>query len=89
LPNAGTNLGFGGLPPHDERYRRAEEYLDVTYKLWEGSWEEGAVLRDTARDVYADPAPIPRRSRQDPPDRPAKPSRANRSRSLMSGAGIP
>ena len=58
LPNAGTNLGFGGLPPHDERYRRAEEYLEVTYKLWEGSWEDGAVLKDTARGVYADPAQI-------------------------------
>ena len=58
LPNAGTNLGLGGLPPHDERYRRAEEYLEVTYKLWEGSWEEDAVLCDTARGVYADPAKI-------------------------------
>ena len=58
VPNAGTNLGFGGLPPHDERYRRAEEYLEVTYKLWEGSWEEDAVLRDTARGIYADPAKI-------------------------------
>ena len=58
LPNAGTNLGLGGLPPHDERYARAEEYLEVAYKLWEGSWEEDAVLRDTARGVYADPAKI-------------------------------
>ena len=58
LPNAGENLGLGGLPPHDERYARAEEYLEVTYKLWEGSWEEDAVLRDTARGVYADPAKI-------------------------------
>ena len=58
LPNAGANLGFGGLPPHDERYERAEEYLEVAYKLWEGSWEEDAVLCDTARGVYADPAKI-------------------------------
>ena len=58
LPNAGTNLGLGGLPLHDERYARAEEYLEVTYKLWEGSWEEGAVLCDIARGVYADPARI-------------------------------
>lgn len=58
LPNAGTNLGLGGLPPHDERYRRADEYLDVTYKLWEGSWEDDAVLRDRVRGVYADPAKI-------------------------------
>ena len=58
LPNAGTNLGYDGLPPHDERYARAEEYLDVTYKLWEGSWEDDAVLSDTARGIYADPAKI-------------------------------
>ena len=58
LPNAGENLGFGGLPPHDERYARAEEYMEVAYKLWEGSWEEDAVLRDTRRGVYADPAKI-------------------------------
>jgi alkanesulfonate monooxygenase SsuD/methylene tetrahydromethanopterin reductase-like flavin-dependent oxidoreductase (luciferase family) len=25
---------------------RAEEYLDVTYKLWEGSWEDDALPRD-------------------------------------------
>ena len=58
LRNAGANLGFGGLPGHDERYDRADEYLDVVYKLWEGSWEDDAVLRDTARGVYADPAKI-------------------------------
>ena len=58
LPNAGASLGHGGLPAHDERYDRADEYLEVTYKLWEGSWEDGAVLRDTKRGRYADPAKI-------------------------------
>ncbi len=58
LPNAGASLGLGGLPTHNERYDRADEYLDVTYKLWEGSWEDDAVLRDTARRMYADPAKI-------------------------------
>jgi len=58
LPNAGASLGLGGLPTHDERYDRADEYLDVTYKLWEGSWEDDAVLRDTQRGIYADPAKI-------------------------------
>ena len=55
LQSAGENLGYGALPDHDERYDRAHEYLDVTYKLWEGSWEDGAVQRDTERGVYADP----------------------------------
>ncbi len=58
LANAGANLGFGGLPPHDERYQRAEEYLEVCYRLWEESWEEEAVLRDRVRRVYADPARV-------------------------------
>ena len=46
LPNAGASLGYGGLPSHKERYERANEYLEVTYKLWEGSWEESAVLKN-------------------------------------------
>ena len=58
LPNAGASLGFGGLPSHEDRYDLADEYLDVTYKLWEGSWEDDAVLRDTERGIYADPAKI-------------------------------
>ena len=58
LPNAGANFGFGGLPSHDDRYDLADEYLEVTYKLWEGSWEDDAVLRDTERGIYADPAKV-------------------------------
>ena len=58
LQNAGTNFGLGGLPSHDERYDLADEYLEVTYKLWEGSWEDDAVLGDTERGIYADPAKV-------------------------------
>jgi FMN-dependent oxidoreductase (nitrilotriacetate monooxygenase family) len=58
LADAGRNLGFGGLPSHEDRYRRAEEYVQVVYKLLEGSWEEEAVVRDRERGVYADPAKI-------------------------------
>ncbi|HVO52895.1 MAG TPA: LLM class flavin-dependent oxidoreductase [Solirubrobacterales bacterium] len=58
LEDAGRNLGFGGLPAHDERYARAEEYVEVLYKLWEGSWEDDAVVRDLERAVHADPAKI-------------------------------
>ena len=58
LENAARNLGFGGLPSHEERYARAAEYVDVVYKLLEGSWEDDAVLRDVERGVYADPARV-------------------------------
>jgi len=58
LPNGAANLGYDGLPAHDARYDRADEYLEVCYKLWEGSWEDDAVLADRAAGVYADPAKV-------------------------------
>ena len=39
---------------HDNRYDIADEYLEVLYKLWEGSWEEGSVLRDRESGIFAD-----------------------------------
>jgi FMN-dependent oxidoreductase (nitrilotriacetate monooxygenase family) len=58
LNNAARNLGYGSLPEHRDRYRRAEEYVQVLYKLLEGSWEDDAVVRDVAHGIYADPAKI-------------------------------
>ena len=58
LDSAARNLGFSRQVAHDERYDVAEEYLEVCYKLWEGSWEDGAVVRDAERGVYADPAKV-------------------------------
>jgi alkanesulfonate monooxygenase SsuD/methylene tetrahydromethanopterin reductase-like flavin-dependent oxidoreductase (luciferase family) len=43
---------------HDERYDLADEFLEVAYKLWEGSWEEDAVLVDVKNKTYADPAKV-------------------------------
>jgi long-chain alkane monooxygenase len=58
LDSAARNLGRTAQIPHDERYELAEEYLEVCYKLWEGSWESGAVVRDAARGVFTDPAKV-------------------------------
>ncbi|MCX5493359.1 NtaA/DmoA family FMN-dependent monooxygenase [Kaistia dalseonensis] len=44
--------------PHDERYAMAQDFLDLSYKLFEGSWEDGAVVVDKARRLYADPRRI-------------------------------
>jgi long-chain alkane monooxygenase len=52
--NAARNFGQDRLTEHDERYEWAEEYLDVVYKLWEGSWDEGALLKDKAGGIFAD-----------------------------------
>ncbi|MBO0984027.1 LLM class flavin-dependent oxidoreductase [Rathayibacter sp. SD072] len=58
LESAAKNLGLETQMPHDDRYELAEEFLDVSYKLWEGSWEEGAVLRDRERGVFTDPRKV-------------------------------
>jgi FMN-dependent oxidoreductase (nitrilotriacetate monooxygenase family) len=54
LPNASRNFGFEGLTAHDDRYAWADEYVDVAYKLWEGSWEEDALLQDRESGIHAD-----------------------------------
>jgi FMN-dependent oxidoreductase (nitrilotriacetate monooxygenase family) len=54
LPNASRNFGLEGLTKHDERYAWADEYVDVTYKLWEGSWEEDALVQDVETGIHAD-----------------------------------
>ena len=53
--NGFKNLGLDGFVPHDERYEYAEEYVDVLYKLWEGSWDDEALLKDRESGRYADP----------------------------------
>jgi long-chain alkane monooxygenase len=56
--SAARNLGLAGQIPHDARYDRADEFMDVLYKLWEGSIEDGAVVADAEANVYVDPAKV-------------------------------
>jgi FMN-dependent oxidoreductase (nitrilotriacetate monooxygenase family) len=58
LDSAARAMGRTEQIDHDERYDRADEYLDVLYKLWEGSWEDGAVVRDREARVFADPSKV-------------------------------
>ncbi|MBM9466696.1 LLM class flavin-dependent oxidoreductase [Nakamurella leprariae] len=48
------------MVPHDERYRIADEFMDVAYQLWEGSWEDDAVVHDRASRVFIDPSKVHR-----------------------------
>ena len=50
---AADNYGAEGLPSHDDRYERGEEFVDVVLGLWD-CWDEDAVVADRARGVYAD-----------------------------------
>jgi long-chain alkane monooxygenase len=59
LDSAARNIiGRERQIPHDERYAIAQEFVEVTYKLWEGSWESDAVLRDRISGVYTDAAKV-------------------------------
>lgn len=58
LPNAARNFGLPDELPHDSRYEIADEYLDVLYKLWEGSWDDDAVVQDRVQRIYTDPAKV-------------------------------
>jgi len=58
IRHAARNLGLAAQVPHEERYQVAEEFLEVCYKLWESSWEDGAVLRDKTGGIFADPGKV-------------------------------
>src|ERR1700684_2136517 len=58
LDSAAKGAGKEKQTGHDDRYDIADEYLEVVYKLWEGSWEDDAVVLDRERGVYTDPAKV-------------------------------
>ncbi|KAJ4988003.1 alkanesulfonate monooxygenase [Stagonosporopsis vannaccii] len=53
LDSAAQNFGLSTQVPHDERYEIAEEYMQVVYKLWEGSWRNDAAIRDQGTGEFA------------------------------------
>ena len=55
LDSAAKAIGLDGMAAHDDRYDLADEYMEIMYKLWEGSWQEGAVVFDRASRTYTDP----------------------------------
>lgn len=54
----GRNFGIE-LPPHDERYDRADEFLELVCQLW-SSWDPDAVVMDMENKVFADPDKVHR-----------------------------
>ncbi|KAK6603155.1 alkanesulfonate monooxygenase [Botrytis cinerea] len=57
LDSAARNLGLDTQIEHDERYKIAHEYLDVTYKLWEASWRDDAVQPQDRGKYFNVPGP--------------------------------
>lgn len=57
--DAALNFGLDGVPSNEERYGRAQEFIDVVTKLWD-SWEDSAVVADRASGDYLDTAKVHR-----------------------------
>ncbi|OCB52611.1 monooxygenase [Mycobacterium vulneris] len=51
------NFGLHTHLGHDERYDRADEFLDVVAGLWD-TWEDGAIQHNRASGHYADPSKV-------------------------------
>ncbi|WP_229069086.1 LLM class flavin-dependent oxidoreductase [Actinoplanes sp. DH11] len=49
---AARNFGLDDQPLHADRYRRADEFLDVATKLWD-SWADDAIVADKHAGVHA------------------------------------
>lgn len=51
------NHGMAALPPHAERYERADEFVRVLKQLWD-SWSDEALPRDRDSGTFIDPEHI-------------------------------
>jgi alkanesulfonate monooxygenase SsuD/methylene tetrahydromethanopterin reductase-like flavin-dependent oxidoreductase (luciferase family) len=55
MESAAKSYGLEQNIEHDERYRIADEFLEVVYKLLEGSWKDSAVEADKQTGVWTNP----------------------------------
>ena len=58
LDSAARAMGLAQQMAHDDRYDLADEYMDLAYALWEGSWADDARARGAAAGHYADPSRV-------------------------------
>ena len=50
---AARNFSLTEIPSPEERYERAQEFVDVVTKLWD-SWEDDAIVADRESGIYFD-----------------------------------
>ncbi len=58
LASTARAVGATDQVAHDARYDMADEYMELMYKLWEGSWEDDAAVRDKVARLFADPRKV-------------------------------
>ncbi len=60
LDSGAKGAGLVKQVDHDTRYDIADEFMDIQYRLWEGSWEDDAAQRDRGAHVFTDPSKVHR-----------------------------
>jgi long-chain alkane monooxygenase len=55
LDSGAKGAGQARLTDHESRYAAAEEFLEVVYALWEGSWADDALVQDRRTRTYTRP----------------------------------
>ncbi|CAN7310980.1 LLM class flavin-dependent oxidoreductase [Caballeronia sp. LjRoot34] len=50
-------MGVTDVIPREERYARLEEFMEVSYQLWD-SWAPDAIVADAETALYADPSKV-------------------------------
>lgn len=58
LDSAARGTGKSKQTSHDTRYDIAADYMELMYKLWEGSWQDDAVVYDKQQGIFVDPAKV-------------------------------
>lgn len=51
------NFGLEAHLEHENRYDRADEFVELTFKLWD-SWQEDALVLDKETGLFADPTKV-------------------------------
>ena len=51
------NFGVDAILAHDERYDRADEFLEATTGLWD-TWDDDALVLDRTSGDFADPTKV-------------------------------
>src|SRR5689334_12638855 len=57
------NMGHDAVTEHDLRYDRADEFMEVVLGHWD-TWEEGAIVQDKAKGLFAIPEKVHRLDHQ-------------------------
>jgi alkanesulfonate monooxygenase len=60
LDSAAKGMGQPQQLSHDRRYDQADDFMQAVYKLWEGSWQDDAVVLDRERKFFTDPSKVRR-----------------------------